>query len=145
METKSVTGTVVSSTADSLVIDTASGRQTFTVDASSTVPSGLMAGARVTVAYHSLSGGGMHAATVTTLAPSTGSMTAGSTTAAPAPTAQTTEPTTDTSLPEPAPADTASTTSRELPRTASNLPALGLLGLFALGGALALRFARHRA
>lgn len=37
-------------------------------------------------------------------------------------------------LPEPAP---------ELPRTASNLPLIGILGLFSLGGAICLRFARR--
>src|SRR5688572_13627903 len=66
--TQKVSGTVVSSSSTSLVIDTDSGtRQTFMVDAQSTIPTGLTAGSRINVEYHALAGGQFHAAQVSTL------------------------------------------------------------------------------
>ena len=50
--TRTMTGTVVSSTTSQLIIDTGSGpQQTFAVDDRSVLPSDLTAGSRVTVSY----------------------------------------------------------------------------------------------
>ena len=69
-----------------------------------------------------------------------------STTAEPAAQAQAAQPnppasTPDTTPAEPRPAATSGRT--ELPKTASRLPMIGLIGLFALGGALTLRMTRR--
>jgi hypothetical protein len=63
---RSVSGRVVSSSSNQLVIQTEDGRQmTFNVDAQSTGATGLTEGSRVTVRYHEMSGGTFHAANVT--------------------------------------------------------------------------------
>lgn len=141
---QTLSGTVVSSSSTQLVIDTATGQRTFDVDASSNLPAGLAVGSRVDVDYHELAGGRMHAATVrmSSAAPTT-------------PTAETTSPTTPTTTDMPrttAPAtgtgmaatdddddDAPQRATGSLPRTASPLPLLGLAGLAALAGGLALR------
>src|SRR5919109_5327758 len=77
---RSVSGKVVSSSSNQLVIQTDDGRQmTFNVDAQSTGATGLSEGSRVTVRYHEMSGGTFHAADVTS-AGATGTTTTGATT-----------------------------------------------------------------
>lgn len=65
--TETVTGTVVSSSGGTLIIDTDTGRQTYVVDADSRLPANLAAGSRVTVDFHRLADGRMHAANATLL------------------------------------------------------------------------------
>ena len=56
---------------------------------------------------------------------------------------QSAQPTTAPATAEPSAKTTVGTSGhRHLPKTASELPMVGLIGLFALGGALALRAAR---
>ena len=125
---QSMDGKVVSTSASALVILTDAGtRQTFNLDAATAEPASLAAGDRVTVRYSTLTGGGNHADAVTlAAAPST----------APAPstltTTQTTTTTSASSAPaaEPLPAD-ATAPSTALPRTASSLPLILLVGTLA--------------
>jgi len=126
--TSSVTGTVVASSSDGLVIETPSGRQRFIVDTNSTIPANLAAGARVSVEFHRLEGDRMHAARVTTSPPTT--------------------PRADAPPPsEAAPATHPDTRTRELdptlPRTASPLLIVGALGLASLVASKALQIANH--
>ncbi len=125
--TQSITGTIVSTSGSRLVLNTDSGRRTFIVDNESSVPSDLVAGNRVSVDFHALSGGRFHAATVTSLAPSASTMGA----------------TTTTAETETATAGTRTRTARNLPATASDLPSIGLVGVLALGAGLLVR--RYRA
>jgi hypothetical protein len=116
----SVSGTVVSSTGTELVIDTDAGqRMTFALDAKTTPATTFTAGERVTVDYHTLSGGTVyHAATIALM-----------------PQAEVEPPADEVDqVDEPE--------SETLPNTASSLPLVGLLGLLALGGAVAVRVAR---
>jgi hypothetical protein len=124
-----IIGTVVSSTATSLVIRGEDGtEQSFDVDSSSTVPAGLMSGSRVSVRFHNMAGGRRHVASVTTE------------TAAPLPSAQ--------PMPEPAtPAARVtepSAAAGELPDTAGELPLLALAGLTFFAAGLVLRELRRR-
>jgi hypothetical protein len=155
--TGTVTGTVVSSSATQLVIETPSGRQTFTVDASSTLPRDLAAGTRVTVDFNRAddgmtvtrvratgSGAGTTATTGTTGSTSrdTTSGTTGSTSGT-------------TGMQERDPAGTKATdrdrtggADRDrdrdvLPDTASPMAAIGLLGLASLAGYVTLRMRRR--
>lgn len=112
----SVSGKVVSSTATELVIDSDAGqRMTFALDGDTTPATSFTAGERVTVQYHTLSGGTVyHAATIALL---------------------------PEDKVEPPVAEVAELDS--LPNTASGLPLLGLLGLLAVGGAVTVRMARQ--
>jgi hypothetical protein len=113
--TQNVTGTVVSSTTDSLVIKLDDGTErTFKVDSASNLPASLASGQRVTVRFHAMSGGD-HAARVTL---------AGGTNPP------------DSAM-SPGTADTSS--SGRLPATAGPVPALLLAGFSALAAGLALR------
>ena len=151
----SLTGTVVSSTVSSLVIRDENGvEQTFDVDTSSTVPSGLMSGSRVTVRFHNMDGGRRHVASVmatdagTSLAPTAPTATAPVATEPVAPTA----PATDTMPPPAAPATRVQepiapadgTAGERLPDTASEMPLLALAGLMTLAAGLVLRELRRR-
>jgi hypothetical protein len=121
--TSTVTGTVVSSSDGELVLDTTGGRQRFVVDANSTLPAKLEAGARVSVEFHRLEGDRMHVARVTT-APTSTTPRAG---AAP--------------IVEKTPAARERAADATLPHTASPLPLVGLVGLASLAGSAALRLA----
>lgn len=113
--TQTLTGTVVSSSTDSLVIKLDDGMQrTFKVDTTSSLPASLASGQRVSVRYHAMSGGD-HAAQVTVVG-------------------GTNPPASDMS---PSSADTAG--SGALPATAGPVPALLLAGFSALAAGLALR------
>ena len=141
-----VTGTVVSSSPTQVVIKTDDGRQmTFNVDAQSTVPAGLAAGNPVTVSYHDMGGGTLHAATVTVSSAGTPS----TTTNPPATTNDTYANTTRTTAPagqEPMESAGAKTrTTRRMPSTASPLPLIGLAGLLSLTAGLGLRAVRRSA
>jgi hypothetical protein len=156
----SITGTVVSSTGTTLVIRDQNGvEQTFDVDTSSTVPSGLMSGSRVTVRFHNMDGGRRHVASVTLSDPST-TVAPPATRTEPVPpatvTAPATAPTTpatDTTMPapappakrvqEPPPASDAPAGER-LPDTAGELPLVALAGLMTLAAGLVLRELRRR-
>ena len=112
------TGTVVSSTATSLVIKTEGGQEkAFVVDAYSDIPATLDVGAMVTVESQALADGRYQVTKVTTGAtgtvPDTG--------------------TTGTTATDPY------NTAQELPGTASPLLLVGLAGLAAIGGGLGLR------
>jgi hypothetical protein len=113
----SVSGKVVSATDTELVIDTDAGkRMTFALDPTTTRATTFTAGERVTVNYHSASGGTVfQAATITVEPPAEF------------------EPSVD---------ETATSSSSRLPETASALPLIALLGLLATGGAVAVRIAR---
>jgi hypothetical protein len=112
-----VSGTVVSATSTQLVIDNDAGtRMTFALDPTSTTR--FTAGQRVTVDYHTETGGTVHQAVRV---------------AAAQPAAVT--PRADT--------DSRDYDDRSsLPATAGSLPLIGLLGLLAVGGAVAVRVGR---
>jgi len=136
---QTVTATIVSSTPTQIVAKTSDGRElTFTVDAQSTVPASLAAGNPVTVVYHDMGGGTLHAARVTVSAadtmPTTPTTTTGTTTTAPR------EPMPENTT-EPAPAPK----TRRMPATASPLPLIGLAGLLSLTAGLGLRAVRRSA
>jgi hypothetical protein len=115
--TQSISGTVVSSTSDSLVIRTDDGTErTFKVDANSKLPSSLANGSRVTVNFHRMEGGVDHAGSVT--------MATADTTPAPA---------------DPGMRTDAPSTAGELPATAGPVPHMILIGLSALAAGLGLR------
>jgi hypothetical protein len=113
----SVSGKVVSSTSTELVIDSDSGsRMTFALDPNTTPATSFTAGERVTVKYHSSSGGTVYQAASITVDP---------------PTEIERE------------VDEVSTPFNErLPDTASVLPLIALVGFLAVGGAVAVRIAR---
>ena len=152
--TSTVTGTVVSSSASEIVLDTTSGRQRYIVDANSTMPADLQAGTRVSVEFHRLDGDRMHVARVTTAAPSAVPPRAS---AAP-PNEKVPAVSTDTARAEreTARADRDAARDRDahdrdardrgadpaaLPRTASPLPLVALFAAATLAGSAALRLA----
>ena len=113
----SAAGTVVSSTSTELVIDTdAGGRMTFALDPATAPATTFTPGERVSVQYHTASGGTVHQAASIAVEPK----------------AKVASPET-----EPPTAD-----SPRLPETASNLALIGLLGLLVAGSAVAVRVAR---
>src|SRR5436190_6375381 len=120
---QSIDGKVVSTSASSLVILTDAGtRETFNLDSATAEPAALAAGDRVTVRYSTLTGGGNHADAVTLAAA-----------APPTAIATTTQTATRESAPtpaEPLPTD-ATEPSTNLPRTASPLPLMLLVGTLA--------------
>lgn len=114
----SVSGKVVSSSSTELVIDSDAGqRMTFALDPDTTTPTTFTAGERVAVRYHSSSGGTVHQAASIAVEP----------------------PTEVRSRPNEL---RTSSTSPRLPDTASGLPLIGLLGLLAVSGAVAVRVVR---
>jgi hypothetical protein len=132
MPTQTLSGVVVSSTSDSLVVRTDDGTErTFRVDAQTSLPSSLAQGTRITVAYHRMDGGVDHAARVSA---------AGSDTGRTPPPAQA-----DRTMPPPASGDTTPAAGDQLPATAGPLPQLILLGLGSLAAGLGLRRSSRRA
>jgi len=118
----SVSGKVVTSSNTELVMDSDAGqRMTFALDPK-IVPATFTVGQRVTVQYHTLSGGTAYQASTIALDPQ-----------AKVETQAKVEPQVD---------ETTAPASHKLPRTASNLPLIGLLGLLAVGGAVAVGVAR---
>jgi hypothetical protein len=154
MTTQTVSGKVISSSSSSLVIETDTGsRQTFVVDAQSTLPSGLTPGSRISVDYHTLANGTFHAARGTSVsaaaAPAQPTTEARPVEPAPAMPTTTTPDTTPTA-PVDSTTDTGTTlgttttdmpekTTRRMPATASPLPLVGLVGLASLAAGAALR------
>jgi hypothetical protein len=151
--TGTVTGRVVSSSATQLVIETSSGRQTFTVDTSSTVPRDLAAGTEVTVDYNRADGG-MTVTRVRATGSGAGATGTGSTSRDT--TAGTTGSTSGTTGTQERDRIGASATDRDrtlgddpdrdrdvLPATASPMAAVGLLGLASLAGYVTLRLRRR--
>jgi hypothetical protein len=127
--TSTLTGTVVASSSNELVVETPNGRQRFVVDANSTVPGNLAAGTRVSVSYHRLEGNRLHAARVTTTPP-------------PEPSRQ--EPPASGVVPSTTPdARPGNLDDPTLPRTASPLLIVGALGLASLLASKALQLANH--
>jgi hypothetical protein len=115
----SVSGKVVSSTSTELAIDTDAGqRMTFALDPKTTPVTTFTVGERVTVQYHSTSGGTVYQAASITVE-------------APVPVKVETQV-----------AEVTTPASPRLPDTGSALPLIGLLGLFAVGGAVAVRVVR---
>jgi LPXTG-motif cell wall-anchored protein len=129
--TDTVSGVVVSSSADSLVIRLDDGSQrTFVTDTTSTLPSGRLAeDSRVTVRFGPMDGGRSRAVNVV--------LAAGAPTQRPADRPITQEPMREDS--------TTDRSARELPDTASGMPLQLLAGLAALAGALLLRRVSRRA
>lgn len=118
----SVAGKVISSTTTELVIETDAGtRMTFALDTNTYHATAFNNGERVTVQYHSLSGGTVfHAARI----------------------GVETSPIVASPMAERQVDEVASTYPSRLPDTASRLPLIGLLGLLAAGGAVAVRVVR---
>jgi hypothetical protein len=111
-----VSGDVVSSTSTELVITTDAGkRMVFVLDPATTPATTFTVGEHVAVKYHSTSGGTVYQAANVTV---------------------------ETARTEPRENDSTSADTSALPSTASALPLIGLLGLLALGGAVAVRIAR---
>ena len=136
---QTTSGTVVSSSATQLVIQTADGKQmTFAVDSNTTAPGTLQQGSTVTVRYHDMNGT-FHAANVSAGTGSTATTPAATDTRTPAlPETPATTSTTRT------PARDQDTGASGLPATASPLPLMGLSGLLALAGGLGARALRRR-
>lgn len=112
-----VSGEVVSSTSTALVIDSDAGQEmTFELDPLVTPASSFRVGERVTVKYHSLSGGTVYRAANVV--------------------AETEHQV------EPQKYEVASADLPSLPDTATGLPLLALLGLVAVGGAVAVHVVR---
>ena len=119
----SVSGTVVSSTATELVIKSDDGLpMTFALDPKTSPKATFTAGERVTVQYHSLTGGTVFQAVTIDVEP-----------------AAQAEP---MDKDEPADSENMTSTSPRLPQTASLLPLIGLLGLLSFAGAVGVRVAR---
>jgi len=113
----SVSGKVVSSTSAQIVIDSDTGeRTTFILDPQTAPATTFTVGERVTVKYPRTSDGTVYEATSITVEPPV---------KVEAQVAEVTKPAHAT-----------------LPATAGNLPLIGLLGLLAVGGAVAVRVAR---
>ncbi len=120
----SVSGTVVSWTSSELVIDKGAGQlMTFALDPKVLPATSFNAGERVTIRYHSLSGGTVYQ--VSNVAVDT------------QPRVAETQP-----KAEPRNYEVTTPADPQLPRTASGLPLLALLGLLAAGGAVAVRVVR---
>jgi hypothetical protein len=126
----SVSGKVVSSTSTELVINTDAGRpMTFQLDPKTHPAASFTVGERVTVQYHSLSGGTVYQAASIALDPQAKVAARYDDPAEPANT-------------EPRDYEADTSTRSRLPATASVLPMIGLLGLLAVSGALVVRMAR---
>jgi hypothetical protein len=126
-EAQSVTGSIVSSDGQTLVVRSDAGTaMTFWIDANTEVPALLTAGQRITVEYTS-DEEHRHHATLASLVPETASE--------PEANPVTLSP---SALPPPT-----STRPREMPATASPLWWLALVGLVAAGGSFALRLHRR--
>jgi hypothetical protein len=111
-----VSGKVVSSTSTELVIDSDAGqRMSFALDPNTIPTATFTVGERVTVKYHSMSGGTVFQAANIVV-----------------------EPQTEV---EPQDVEVVTPDSPQLPETASELPLIGLLGLLAMGGAVVTRVA----
>ena len=131
---KSADGKVISTSASSLVILTDAGnRLTFNLDAATAEPASLAAGDRVTVRYSELAASGNHADSVT-LAAAPPSAAVAETTLPSATTPPTAEAAT-TAAPEASP---------DLPRTASRLPLILLVGTLAALVAYGVHLSRER-
>ena len=142
-DSSSVSGVVVSTTAESLVVRMDDGTQrTFAVDTTTSFPSARLAeGNRITVSYRPLDAGRFQAASVVLFdAPAVGNTISGSGLDHPTPAAVTDEPARVASVEA---RDT--NKDRTLPQTASSMPGLALVGGLALFTALALSAVRRRA
>jgi hypothetical protein len=149
-----VTGTVREIDANRLVVELENGQQmTFVVTGESEGASSFRIGDRVTASYISLAGTG---AVISKVVPASKITTTTTTTYTPPPTTTTTttrttvtpppapvttpvNPTPAPSAPSPAPAPTVDAEMTTLPATGSSLPLVGLIGLVAAGGAVAVR------
>ena len=131
---KSADGKVISTSASSLVIETDGGdRLTFNLDAATAEPASLAAGDRVTVRYSQLAASGNHADSVTLAAAPPSTAMAQSTMPSPTPAPPAAE--TAAAAPEP---------SSGLPRTASRLPLILLVGTLAALVAYGVHLSRER-
>jgi len=134
--TSTISGTLVSSSTESVVVRTDAGvKSTFTVDDGTALPANMTPGDRVTVEYHMLDGG-VYLASRLALEEGSGtpsrSGASGSDSALPA-SAETPEAAGGTGSP------TSSESGGELPRTASPLPLIAGIGVLAILAALGLR------
>jgi hypothetical protein len=137
-----ITGKVVSTTGSTLVVETDSGNRMTFDTSGNTLPYGATVGSRVQVAYTQGQTGNLNRISTVTLVPSTETATAdarygttGTTGSMDMPRTDTT-PTTHTDNPDLYASNT------NLPRTASLMPLLGMLGVFALAAGIAVRIVR---
>lgn len=125
----SVTGKVVSWTSSELLIETSPGeRMTFALDPKGLPAATFAVGERVTVRYHSLSGGTVFQVSNVALEPIAKA-----------------EPLVKAELQpraEPNSYEVAAPADPQLPQTASGLPLMALFGLLAAGGAVVVRVVR---
>jgi LPXTG-motif cell wall-anchored protein len=138
-DSQNITGTVVSATPTSLVIQTADGQKSFILDAESQTPESLSAGNQVTVDYRSNDQGEMVVSNVTLEvggAMEDSHVASTEPEAAPAPSEESAGQPADLS------ANNGDASATSLPATGSSLPLIGLLGLAALAGGLVLRQTR---
>ena len=144
-----VTGSVVSTSVDQLVVRAADGEKTFVVDDNTIKPADLVIGTKVNVTYHEMNGQ-MMATQVAAVQPSTSSYQSEASTSSTATTSSSTTSASGADAPQAQSSDPAVQESQEstvaasdadddLPATASRLPLLALLGLGAGAGALVLR------
>lgn len=129
-ESSTVTGTVVSTSPDTLVVKTADGQHTFAVRSETETPEVLEVGSSVTVYFDEAPNGDPFATRITVAEVEGDSMM--------------TEPDSEPMLEANASASLGdSSDGGELPQTASSVPLAGLAGLAALGLALAVGVVRR--
>lgn len=130
VDDQTVSGTIVSTTGDQIVITTDAGqRMTFNRDVSFTMPSGLAVGNRVSVTYRGIDANDY---TVNRIVMADNTVTGTTTT-----TDNTTSTTTSTY-------GTTNTYDTDLPGTASPMPLIGLLGALGLAAGTAIRALKRR-
>ena len=134
--TSKVSGTIVSSSSDSLVVRTDAGNEmSFDLDAQSVVPPNLTSDTRVDVAYHTMDSGTYHAAEVTPAVSS--DATPSQDTSQPPPQDPAMEP---SKQPQQQAGGSAQSAGEDnLPRTASPIVLVGLIGLASLGAGTGVR------
>jgi hypothetical protein len=130
-----VTGKVISTDASTLVVETDSGNRMTFDTSGNTLPYGAKVGARVEVAYTQGQTGSLNRISTVTIVPDTGTATADARYGSPSTTGSGTM-TTHTDNPD------LYASNRNLPKTASLMPLLGMLGIFALAAGVAVRIVR---
>lgn len=136
-----VTGKVISTDASTLVVETDSGNRMTFDTSGNTLPYGAKVGSRVEVAYTQGQTGSLNRISTVTIVPDTGTATADARYGTPSTTGsmdtnRTGTTTTHTDNPD------LYASNSNLPKTASLMPLLGMLGIFALAAGVAVRIVR---